>query len=965
MECQCYNNKTGKRCTFKAKSGTPYCGHHAQCAKPFPITQPIVPLSTPEQPKPASTNATIPAILTNVPTSSAQAPVKKILKRIDPSTTATAAVTTTATTAAVTTPLTQTWLDKPIEEYTEDATGKYVSGGEEYILPNHRQFPTWITTKFIKYKIDKDIVNKCGDDDATGVKKDKPLFSHQMFIRDYMAPNMPYRGILLYHDLGSGKTRTAITVSEQYRAASPGVKILVLLPATLRPTWFEELKNWGGPDLRRPPNYEQLSENDQIVVNLRLDNIINNGYTFISYNESKTADKIAKFNNDNKLSHRLVIVDEVHGLISMIVSPSSKKGKRIYDQLMDVTDCKFLFLSATPLLNSAFELGRMFNILKGYITKNGAKHTLFPSEREDFENMYIDPNANKVIKSDRFKRNILGMVSYYFGGEGEIYPTVLPPQLVECEFGDYQFKIYSDARLEEIERDRMKSMDDPNLKKTENKTQESINSTFRIYSRLYSNFVFPPYIKRPIAHDFKHLFNMNLDNEPNLWTPVQIAQLVELYDGRQEGIETFKNKYRKITSDTARMVFIKRTVKELGKNFKGFAKVINSEEAFTGKAKVPDKYKKALDDAFALIRKDKQALTTDLNTYSPKFDALRRIIMNEQPQGCCFVYSFFSILEGINILTAVLEQNGFEELNYSAINKHASPGAKDYIGNFVNAITPDKPGRFVIYTGGESMEDRTKIRWIFNHKTNMRGEVCKVFLGTSAAAEGISLKNVRQVHIMEPHWNNVRIQQVIGRARRICSHYTLPKDERNFKVYNYHMKLTSKQQDTMGEDDSTDQAIYHIAENKEKINLQFLQILKDSAVDCSLNLAHNRTEKNPINCFSFGMGEKTVDSFIPDMTTTKKTEMDTTILYKQATIPLKEFTSVTYKGPKVHYKVDAHNVPLKESIKITAPGKLLGKMYDALVCYQLVGSQLIKEFAIVGIDATHGTKIQGNLFELV
>ena len=54
---------------------------------------------------------------------------------------------------------------------------------------------------------------------------------------------------------------------------------------------------------------------------------------------------------------------------------------------------------------------------------------------------------------------------------------------------------------------------------------------------------------------------------------------------------------------------------------------------------------------------------------------------------------------------------------------------------------------------------------------------------TASGAEGISLKNVRYVHIMEPYWHPVRKDQVIGRARRICSHKDLPFNERNVKIF--------------------------------------------------------------------------------------------------------------------------------------------------------------------------------------
>ena len=59
---------------------------------------------------------------------------------------------------------------------------------------------------------------------------------------------------------------------------------------------------------------------------------------------------------------------------------------------------------------------------------------------------------------------------------------------------------------------------------------------------------------------------------------------------------------------------------------------------------------------------------------------------------------------------------------------------------------------------------------------NLYGEIIKVIMITASGAEGISLKNVRFVHITEPYWHPVRLQQVIGRARRLCSHQELPEE---------------------------------------------------------------------------------------------------------------------------------------------------------------------------------------------
>ena len=64
---------------------------------------------------------------------------------------------------------------------------------------------------------------------------------------------------------------------------------------------------------------------------------------------------------------------------------------------------------------------------------------------------------------------------------------------------------------------------------------------------------------------------------------------------------------------------------------------------------------------------------------------------------------------------------------------------------------------------------------------------------TSSGAEGITLKNTRFVHIMEPYWHPVRMEQVIGRARRICSHQDLPEELRTVKVFLYLMTFTKEQ----------------------------------------------------------------------------------------------------------------------------------------------------------------------------
>jgi hypothetical protein len=151
------------------------------------------------------------------------------------------------------------------------------------------------------------------------------------------------------------------------------------------------------------------------------------------------------------------------------------------------------------------------------------------------------------------------------------------------------------------------------------------------------------------------------------------------------------------------------------------------------------------------------------------------------------------------------------------------------------------------------------------HENNHRGEIIKLLMITSSGAEGINLRNTRFVHIMEPYWNNVRIEQVIGRARRICSHQDLPEEMRTVKVFMYIMQFTEQQRgdekniEIMINDISridrktaitTDQSLLEIAQIKERLNSQILKAVKESAMDCNIYTGTNREEN--LVCYGFG-----------------------------------------------------------------------------------------------------------------
>jgi hypothetical protein len=137
------------------------------------------------------------------------------------------------------------------------------------------------------------------------------------------------------------------------------------------------------------------------------------------------------------------------------------------------------------------------------------------------------------------------------------------------------------------------------------------------------------------------------------------------------------------------------------------------------------------------------------------------------------------------------------------------------------------------------------------------GKLVKTMMITQSGAEGISLKNVRRVLITEYFWNAVRIDQVIGRAVRTCSHMTLPKEDQNVGVYKYIMKLTKEQLEnnpTLRKKDNeltTDEHIYNIATKKENLTKVFLDMLKSSSMDCVIHASKNKPLANGYKCYNW------------------------------------------------------------------------------------------------------------------
>ena len=150
---------------------------------------------------------------------------------------------------------------------------------------------------------------------------------------------------------------------------------------------------------------------------------------------------------------------------------------------------------------------------------------------------------------------------------------------------------------------------------------------------------------------------------------------------------------------------------------------------------------------------------------------------------------------------------------------------------------------------------------------------------TSAGSEGINLRNTRYVHIMEPYWHPVRTEQVIGRARRICSHKDLPKELQTVEVFVYIMTFTKAQLDSDFAlelklkdlskhspylPQTSDQKLFEISNIKEQLTSQLLKAVKEAAVDCATHI--KSSTKEGLACLSFGQPTVNEFSYNPSIT---------------------------------------------------------------------------------------------------
>jgi len=648
------------------------------------------------------------------------------------------------------------------------------------------------------------------------------------------------------------------------------------------------------------------------------------------------------FNVDSPFYGECIVIDEVHNFVREILNPSSKPSKVFYEWIVNAENVKLVFLSGTPVINKPSEIAVLYNMLKGLIKiytftvksdisveeVNKRFNEIFYKEPSLIELFYVEKKMGKIMIS--FIQERTGFESLIDPDDkNEIVYTVQSKREDFKTFNDFINEIYSGLHELFDEEDIIPSKETYTDLSPRNKSSllrgkhtiydKELNIVFNKKQKLFDileddilidmtnndNFMRYFFEGREEIPDKKRILMKRMLMGLTSYYPIDRSSIVDMPividpEYLPQGLENHKivqkmNVVPCMVSQTQFEKYMEMWSKEKSidalARMRGYdedspfhyhmrtrqsCNIVYLDDDFRTTKKTEDN-KELIEDmkakAFQKIFDDNSLrMDKDLKKLSPKmFQIMKNVgkfMKDGEPTGKILFYSDFRSDGGSEAFELVLRSNGYEKFDTKDPQK-------------------DKGKRYTFITGSEGPEERSVSKEYFNDETNKHGDYIQFMIISSAGAEGISLTCVRQVHILEPFWNYVRVDQVLGRAIRMKSHTQLPKEDRNVEQYLYistlpqgdnleavYKSLKNDENDTwlMPEltdgnikvelskpenkdfkevldsiirvnvdtgGESADNHLFEIMERKYRVSLEINSIIKESSLDC---IQHTRDD---------------------------------------------------------------------------------------------------------------------------
>jgi hypothetical protein len=709
------------------------------------------------------------------------------------------------------------------------------------------------------------------------ISKEFILAPHQVFLKNYISPDTPYNGVLVYHSVGVGKTCTAISIAEGFKKTLKNMNKKILILSNLRYNFIDEL--YDSRKERRKTNPEQVVQCTGKAYELGVNSVyLTRGqrekeilklkkmyYQFFGYGqfanyvinntgdwdgtEAKINEKVKNFIS-KEFDDRVIIMDEIQNIKTDKREGYIRKIQPILESIIKYgKNIKLVLMSATPMFDRPDEIIFYINLLlqndrRPKIDKN----TIFNSKDGT-----LKPGAEEIL------RNIFkGYISYVRGEKPETFPFRIYPDN----------SVIPDVKNVKYYMSGQKIDNEKKIKFTKLILCDMIgvqNNTYQYYfnKKIEEGKIKDELDQADFTADIENLIDVDEEISHKkkemgiLFDLTKISNIT--YPELENPNQSSNSNYNSNNSNNSNNSIQLSSIGSFGKKSidadydNGIGGYYRNIQNISGKRKIKYKYQEHSIFDKDTIHEAPFADEKHLKNYSIKFAKILDTI--KKSKGLIFVSSQF-IEQGTLAFALMLEQNGFDRecsegeenlLDYSP-NKLKKGGRHKQIcylcGKEANYIEHTdekiksyhlfKRAKYILFFGEQ--KDIIKITKDealkkFSNENNKYGEVVKVFIGTRTVSEGLDFKFIRQVHIMEPWYNLSRHEQIIGRAIRYKSHIDLPYEERNVEIYQYAAVMKKSK---ISERETVDLKNYRIAENKDIIIKNISHIMKESAIDCAL-----------------------------------------------------------------------------------------------------------------------------------
>jgi hypothetical protein len=710
------------------------------------------------------------------------------------------------------------------------------------------------------------------------------LSPHQVFVKNFLSADTPYKGLLLYHGLGTGKTCSAIGVAEEMRQymKRTGLKRQIFVVASpnvqgnFRQQLFDERKLTKVTNAANPneftwniescvgnslinevnPNSIHNLSREKLISNIN--SLINENYVFLGYiqfanaakahmlvqtgdvdekeKKSKEEHSIRKFFDD-----RLIIIDEVHN-IRLADDSNRKEMQQVAAVLMKVVKhargLRLLLLSATPMFNSYREIVWITNLLNsndgksliqtsdvfdndGTFKKGTSKESDKDSKESDKDSKESDKDSKESDRGDDIlRRKLTGYVSYVRGENPYTFPYRLYPTVFSPENALKSF-VYPRIQMNGIE------IDSP-IQNINVYVNRVLKTTYQI--QVYLSII--DYMRRKshgfytnagVYREMPNFDNMESFGYTLLQRPLESLNIVYPDEDISQMLRT---------SDRANQYSDDLFQNAVGGT--GLAKVVSFA---TMENDEPLKHDYEYQPA-TLKKHGRIFSPENIPKYSVKIAEICNSV--KKSEGIVLIYSQY-IDGGVVPIALALEEMGLSRYSSGLQGRHrhlfkkAPTSPVDALSMLTRSEMPNpnsfQPAQYIMITGdkGLSPSNNDDVKYATN-RDNMDGSKVKVIIISKAGSEGLDFKAIRQIHILEPWFNMNRIEQIIGRGVRNLSHCSLPFRKRNVQIYLHSTFIEG------AEEEAADLYLYRLAEKKASQIGKVTRLLKETAADCILHI---------------------------------------------------------------------------------------------------------------------------------